>query len=251
VQASTIAEERLANLAFRSPNEDAFVETLLNTLLAVPRYYGRMARVNRMGAPAPDLAPPPPLDGSQVLEMVNSDAWVVDLRGRGAFASGHLAGTINFEHDVPFATYLGWLLPDRAPLVLLAESQKTIGLAQVDLSRIGIDEVTGQFVGDLPPTSPGATVRSYPVRGFPDLTEVAMEPHHVALDVRRSDEWEVGHLDAAIHVPLHELEDRMGDLPPGTLWVHCAAGYRAAIAASLLERRGREVVLVDGRFATP
>ena len=34
----------------------------------------------------------------------------------------------------------------------------------------------------------------------------------------------------------------------GTIWVHCAAGYRASIAAGLLERTGRHVVLVDDRF---
>jgi hydroxyacylglutathione hydrolase len=41
----------------------------------------------------------------------------------------------------------------------------------------------------------------------------------------------------------------MADLPPGTLWVHCAAGYRASIAASLLGRAGRATVLVDGAVA--
>ena len=77
------------------------------------------------------------------------------------------------------------------------------------------------------------------------------DPRHVALDVRRQDEWEEAHLDGALHIPLHLLEQRMDHLPPGTIWVYCAAGYRAAIAASLLARRGREVVLVDGRFTDP
>ena len=32
------------------------------------------------------------------------------------------------------------------------------------------------------------------------------------------------------------------------MWVHCASGYRASIAASLLDRTGRQVVLVDDDF---
>jgi rhodanese-related sulfurtransferase len=32
------------------------------------------------------------------------------------------------------------------------------------------------------------------------------------------------------------------------LWVHCASGYRASIAASLLDRAGRDVVLIDDSF---
>jgi rhodanese-related sulfurtransferase len=34
------------------------------------------------------------------------------------------------------------------------------------------------------------------------------------------------------------------------VWVHCAAGFRAGIAASLLQRAGRDVVLIDDNFAT-
>ena len=31
--------------------------------------------------------------------------------------------------------------------------------------------------------------------------------------------------------------------------MHCAAGYRATVAAGLLDRAGRDVVLVDDEFA--
>ena len=37
-------------------------------------------------------------------------------------------------------------------------------------------------------------------------------------------------------------------MPAGEVWVHCAAGYRAAIAASILPRAGRQVVAVDDAF---
>ncbi len=37
-------------------------------------------------------------------------------------------------------------------------------------------------------------------------------------------------------------------MPPGVVWVHCASGMRAAIAASLLDAAGRDVVAVDDSF---
>ena len=37
-------------------------------------------------------------------------------------------------------------------------------------------------------------------------------------------------------------------VPAGKLWVHCTSGYRAGIAASLLQRAGRDVVLIDAKF---
>lgn len=69
------------------------------------------------------------------------------------------------------------------------------------------------------------------------------------LDVRRAPEWQDEHVTGAHHVPLHELPDRIDDVPAGQVWVHCESGYRAAIAASLLAAAGRDVVLIDDDFA--
>ena len=52
-----------------------------------------------------------------------------------------------------------------------------------------------------------------------------------------------------MHIPLHELEARIGEVPDGEVWVHCQAGYRAAVAASLLDAAGRPVVLINDHFA--
>ena len=52
-----------------------------------------------------------------------------------------------------------------------------------------------------------------------------------------------------MNVPLHELLLRLDEVPAGRVWVHCATGYRAGVAASLLQRAGRDVVHVDARFA--
>ncbi len=50
-------------------------------------------------------------------------------------------------------------------------------------------------------------------------------------------------------MPIHEILDRMDELPDDeTLWVHCASGFRASIASSLLHRAGYDVVLVDDDF---
>ena len=41
---------------------------------------------------------------------------------------------------------------------------------------------------------------------------------------------------------------RRRDHPPQRLWVHCASGYRSGIAASLLQRAGKDVVHIDAMF---
>jgi len=245
VDASTIAEQRAANLAFRPGGEDAFVAALIGGLTAYPSYYRHMAALNLHGMPAPEPSSPRVLDAVRLGVAAQSSAWVVDLRPRTAFARAHLARTISVEHGTLFTTYLGWLLPEDTPLVLVGESRQVVAGAQRDLARIGIDHLAGRYVGRLP--SAGAA-SSYPIRGFRELHEAMRRPGVVALDVRRQDEWDSGHLDGALHLPLHELGENIREIPRGTVWVHCAAGFRAGIAASLLERSGRQVVLVNDVF---
>jgi rhodanese-related sulfurtransferase len=66
--------------------------------------------------------------------------------------------------------------------------------------------------------------------------------------VRRRLEWSESHIEGALHVPLHHLPARIPDLPPGPIWVHCQAGYRASIAASILHAAGREVTAIDDDY---
>ena len=70
----------------------------------------------------------------------------------------------------------------------------------------------------------------------------------IILDVRRRLEWEHGHVAGAIHIPFSDLPGRVGELPPGEVWVYCQSGYRATVAASVLAARGREAISVDEDF---
>ncbi len=42
--------------------------------------------------------------------------------------------------------------------------------------------------------------------------------------------------------------NRLDEVTTDRLWVHCASGFRASIAASLLDRAGRDVVFVDDEW---
>ena len=55
-------------------------------------------------------------------------------------------------------------------------------------------------------------------------------------------------IPGSIHIPIHELLDRLDEVPTGPVWVHCGAGYRAGVVAALLQVRGHEVVAVDDEF---
>ena len=52
------------------------------------------------------------------------------------------------------------------------------------------------------------------------------------------------------HVLVQDREADLEGIPDGEVWVNCASGYRASIAASLLDRAGRTVVAIDDEWAT-
>lgn len=247
---STIYQERKSNVALTVDDEDLFVDRLLSGLTAYPRYYAHMAPINRRGPSPVDLSPPEPADPVEIRRRIHSGEWVVDLRSRTTFAKGHLAGTVNVEVGTSFVTYLGWTLPWNTPVTLVGDSADEVAEAQRQMVRIGIDRPAGAADGGIERWAAGGDIRSYRSLTFAELAE-AREEHDglVVLDVRRDDEWEKGHIHDAIHIPLHELESRVGEVPEGEVWVHCASGYRASIAASLLDRAGRTVVAIDDDWA--
>ena len=83
---------------------------------------------------------------------------------------------------------------------------------------------------------------------FADLAQARHHRPVVILDNRRNLEWAEAHIDGAVHIPLHDLPGRVDEIPRGEVWVHCATGYRASVAASILAAAGRHVVAVDDEF---
>ncbi len=246
--ASTVAEQRRVNPAL-TQDEEAFVRTLLEGLDAYPAYYARMAPLNRAGPEPLDLRAPRVVDADELRWRVAEGEWVVDLRDRRSFADAHLPGTLSFGLGGSFATYLGWLHPWGSPLTLVAPTTEDVAVARRELARIGVDRIAGTAVGPVEQLAEAGRLRSFRRTDFAGLRERldVGEPVWV-LDVRRHDERSDEHLVGSIHVPVHELPGRLDDVPPGEVWVHCEIGYRASVAASLLARAGREVVLVDDRF---
>ena len=235
-------------------DEESFVARLLAGHTAYPTYYTRMAPINGRG-PAPiNLRPAPIADPGEVPATVAGGGWLVDLRRRREFAASHLSGSLNFEGGDSFATYLGWLLPWGTPVLLAAEDPAVVAEAQRAMARIGIDRPVAQLSGPFAGWSAAAPLRSYPVARFSDLAAArGGREAPLVLDVRRDDEWRAAHLAGACHMPLPDLAQNLDEIAglgrAGSLWVHCASGYRAAVAASWLDARGIEVVLVDDSFA--
>ncbi|GAB4083160.1 MBL fold metallo-hydrolase [Modestobacter muralis] len=259
---STIGEQKQVNDALTTDDEDTFVTRLLAGLDAYPAYYAHMGARNKQGPSEPDLSPADVTDPEEIRKRIAAGEWIVDLRERRTFAAAHVSGSVSVALGTQFATYLGWLIPWETPVTLIADTPEQIADAQRQLVRIGIERPAGSSTEPVAALAGEDGPRSYPTANFADLAQrqqaASGQPGHghddghpwVVLDVRRDDERAAGAIPGSVHVPLHSLIERIDEVPEATLWVHCASGFRASIAASLLDRAGRDVVYLDDEYSS-
>ncbi|WP_405828842.1 rhodanese-like domain-containing protein [Streptomyces sp. NBC_01176] len=253
--ATTIGRERADNVAL-TRDVDTFVAGLLAGLDDIPAYYTHMGPANAAGPAPVDLTPPAAADAEEIAARLAAGEWVVDLCSRVAFAACHVPGSYNFEAEGQLAAYLAWLIPWGKPVTLLAESAEQLAAAQRELVGVGIDRPAAAATGEPKGwVREGEAPGSFPRAVFADLADLADLAGRrgregvVVLDVRRGSERAMGFVEGSVHIPLHTVRRRLGEIPPGEVWVHCAGGMRAAIAASLLDAAGRTVVAVDDAYA--
>lgn len=130
--------------------------------------------------------------------------------------------------------------------MLNAESASQRQEAARQLIRIGYDELVGYLDGGIE-----AWAREYPIESITSINvqELRERLNEVTLlDVRRTSEWNDGHIAGAIHMEGGRIA--WDDLPfpkDKPLAVQCASGNRSMIASSVLRRRGfHNLIHVEG-----
>jgi rhodanese-related sulfurtransferase len=149
-----------------------------------------------------------------------------------------------------FGTWVGWIVPFNSPVILVLDRDQDAEEAVVQLGRIGFDRVEGVLRGLDTWRDEGRPLESFDtldVQAFANA--VRGNSVRQVLDVRAPAEWESGHIDGSIHrYVAYLVESVPTELSPEVeVLVACGTGYRASIAASLLQRAGyRPVALRRG-----
>ncbi len=247
-RSTTIAQERIVNPAAIAKNEDEFIQRQIAGYSEYPAYYHYMGPTNKEGpAILGTLPTPAPLSPLEVQKRMRSGMPLVDGRRREAFAREHVPNALNIELDSSFGTYVGWILPFNVPLMILIEDEDGRREAVVQLIRIGYERVEGYVDGGMQAWKAAAL----PTSQFEDIDLETFykrwsrhEPF-VVLDVRRSDEWNAGHIPGALHIHVGDLAEHLHELPADQpIATICRTGHRAEIAASMIAATGRKVIAV-------
>lgn len=81
--------------------------------------------------------------------------------------------------------------------------------------------------------------------------EMLQPEEQVLLDVRNTTEYEQGHINGAVHIPVDELRERINELDKDKeVYAYCAVGIRGYIAARILKQNGFKVKNLTGGYRT-
>jgi hydroxyacylglutathione hydrolase len=240
---STIGEQRKFNYALAPMTKDAFVQIMTADLPEAPAYFPQDAEINRSGArDLSDLPPPAALSPQQAGELVGGDYVFLDVRSAADFGAGHVPGATNIGLGGQFALWAGSLIPLKATIILIADTQPQVDESVVRLARVGIENVKGYLSGGMRAwRDAGLETAEIPQISVTDLHGRIGGEDLQIVDVRRPAEFQNGHVPNALHAPLASLEDRFEQLPldkSKPTAVICAGGYRSSAAASLLQKHG-------------
>jgi hydroxyacylglutathione hydrolase len=156
---------------------------------------------------------------------------------------------VNIELNSGFASYVGWMLPFDAPILLVLPEPGDASLveAMTQLVRIGWSQVQGYLPDGIERWQhEGREVSSYDVVSAEDLCEAALRgARPYVLDVRQELEWGWGVVPGSTLMFVADVPGRLGEVPRDEpVWIICSNGHRASIAASWLDREGVPVRLV-------
>lgn len=243
---STIGTQKQTNYALQPQTKEDFIIAVTDGLAAPPQYFPINAKINKEGYESLDTVLANGMKALSVAafkeQIITFEPVILDTRNATLFTQGFVPGSISIGLEGRFAEFAGSILPFDQAILLVCEPG-TEKESIVRLARVGFENIIGHLAGGY-----NAWVDA---NETPDLIidleadELAMDipfdPNMVIVDVRKTSEFDKGHIKEALTIPLDELTDpaSMANFDDNqNIYIHCAGGYRSVIASSLIKRQG-------------
>jgi glyoxylase-like metal-dependent hydrolase (beta-lactamase superfamily II)/rhodanese-related sulfurtransferase len=242
---STIGEQKQSNYALQPQTKEEFIAAVTEGLKPAPGYFSINAEINQKGYTSIDDVLTQGIKSLSIEafeEEMKNGAWVVDTRHAETFTQGFVPGSVFVGLEGRFAEWAAMLLPFDQPLVLVTEEGKEKETV-TRLSRVGFEKMVGYLEGGIDAWQNDGKSMDMIIDIEADelIMDIPHDPNLQVVDVRNETEFDGGHLEDALNLPVQEMtnlvelaqfeEDQQ-------LYIHCAGGYRSVIASSLLKRQG-------------
>jgi hydroxyacylglutathione hydrolase len=238
---STMGEQRRLNYALQPMSKQAFIDLVTADQPEAPPYFVYDAVLNSKERPTLDQALErelKPLSLDAVLALQFEGAQILDTREPEEFGAAHLAGSINIGLNGQYATWAGTVLDHVHAIVIIAAPHRENESA-IRLGRIGFDHIAGYLQNGLQSLESRPDLVAFTERLSAQFAAelLASKEPPFAIDVRTPRERDQKFIAGSLNLPLSHLSENLNLLPKDRpLVVFCAGGYRASMAASLLQR---------------
>ncbi len=239
---STIGEQKESNYALRNGiTKEEFINELTDGILPPPGYFGINVSMNKNGYDSIDEVMHRSLKSLSIEEFKShqlNDAVVLDTRTAVDFAKTHIPGSISIGLEGQFAPWVGAIFPNlNKKLILICPENKEEQTIQ-RLSRIGYDKVIGFLDGGIQTWVKSKNEIDSINRITAEELANSYTNKTIIIDVRKPSEYDSGHINNAVSLPLDYINNNLVKYPKERLFIHCAGGYRSIIAASILKANG-------------
>ncbi len=245
---STLGRERATNPLLAFDDEDEFANWFPTTFPNAPDYFFKMRAINQAGPRLrSDIADPPALSASDFRDELVSGV-VIDTRHIDQYMNGHIRGAISIAFRPAYSTWLGWVVQLGTPLYFVIGNEPLEDVLSESL-LVGHENFAGWLQGGMESWKraglPVQTTRSV---ATDDVLRL-LEDGAVALDVRERGEFEAGHIEGAINMPLGDLSESSDSLSKtASIIAYCGHGERSTTGISLLERSGVDAWNLEGGY---
>jgi glyoxylase-like metal-dependent hydrolase (beta-lactamase superfamily II)/rhodanese-related sulfurtransferase len=243
---STIGIQKQTNYALQPQTKEDFIIAVTDGLTAPPQYFPINAKINKEGYESLDTVL---ANGLKALTVVNFkeqittfEPVILDTRNANLFTQGFIPGSVSIGLEGRFAEFAGTILPfDKA--ILLVCKPGTEKESIVRLARVGFENMIGHLAGGFDAWAKAGEPLDLIIDVEADelAMDIPFDPNMVIVDVRKTSEFDKGHIKEALTIPLDELIDpaSMANFDDNqNIYIHCAGGYRSVIASSLIKRQG-------------
>lgn len=175
-------------------------------------------------------------------QLIEEDVIILDTRNTEEFTKSFVPGAISIAVSEKLEEWVNTLLSPTDPIALITaagDEEKVYSR----LEKAGFTNLKGYLDGGFPAWEKSGEETDMIINVEADelMMDIPFDDSLVILDVRKPGEFADGHLKDAINIPLADMKDpgSMANIEDShNLYVHCAAGYRSVIAASMLKRQG-------------
>ena len=246
--ASTIGRERSSNPYLQHKGRSEFISAVLEGLPEAPQYFKHNAAMNREGPPLVswDAAPAQAKVEDPITRV--EEQWLVDLRDAKLYADGHVPGSINIGLRGRLESWVGIMVPWKAPMVLIG-SPAEIQEAVFRLHRVAY---TGSVLPFEVWTKAGLPLaKSGTIKPGELYAQMQDGSAPIIVDVRMPSEWMALRIGMVVNLPINHLAELSGKLDPSLPVVAvCNSAYRSSLAVGILQRKGfKQVSSLEGGSA--